>query len=101
MCHFLAVGMEIPRHKAERGDAERVSERLDFREPRHALIELSSQAHIVGDHPHIALAPRLLNGKPDLQSAKTARILRPEVKVIDSFGAEMIVGRMICKCVAQ
>src|SRR5277367_1550637 len=68
--NFLAAGSEIPRHKTECGDAQRSGEGLEFRKLRDALKEVACQADIIGDHPHIALAPGLLNCKPDLESAK-------------------------------
>src|SRR6516165_9080628 len=59
------------------------------------------QANIVRDHSAISNGANLLQSKPDLQSAKSARVLYAIVDVVGYLLLKMIVRWVVSKCCAK
>ena len=64
---------------------------------------LFRQADVLGDQAFIALASNLPQRQPHLEGAKSARILRSILVVVQRFFAcvELIIGRVVGKGILQ
>src|SRR5215472_18571500 len=91
---FAGIRAKIKRHITERRYAQILGDKFHFRVtadgPGHRL----RQANIIRDHFAISEGANLPEGKPDLQSAKAARILRAIIDVIGGTLLKVIVRRV-------
>ena len=78
-----------------------MGQRFKFGVVPNAIEHGARKSNVVGDHPHIAVSPYLLQRQPHLEGTKAARVLRTEVEVVDCLYTEVIVGRVIREGVAQ
>src|ERR1700730_8204719 len=93
--------MEIGGHVTKCGDAEGLGEGFERGVLWNSQKDSAGEADVVGQHLNVTIAADLLESEPYFESSKAAGVLGAEVKIVDGFHAEVIVGRMIGKCFAQ
>ncbi len=92
---------QLRRHEAERDDAQRRGEELELGMPGHARGEVRGEPHVVGNHAPVARRARMPEREPDLERAKTPRVLRAVVHVVQDALVEPVVGRLVGERRAQ
>ena len=88
-------------HISEGADAEIAGDRFEIGMRAEEPECVFRQRHVVRNRLPKSGAPRLLKRHPDLQRPEAARILRPEIEVIDRVRIEVVVGRAVRKRIQQ
>ena len=79
---------------AEGADAEIACDRFEFGMRVEEPEGVFRQRHVVRNRLLKSRPPGLLKRHPDLQRPEAARILRPEIEVIDRVRIEIVIGRV-------
>ncbi len=89
------VCAKFPRNVTQRGDAEVVRDCLQLGVVHCQVVQVPRQSDIILNHLAVSSSSRLLKGEPDFECAKSPRVLRADVVVVQALTLEAVVWRMV------